>query len=93
VRSLTAQLQRDLRVRDWQLMPSITAIQPLLIGENAAALEAAAALHEQGLWVPAIRPPTVPAGTARLRITLSAAHTSEDLAQLIAAVNRLEQSA
>ena len=71
-------------------MPSDTAVQPILIGDNAESLQAAAALYEQGFWVPAIRPPTVPDGTARLRITLSAAHTTEDLAQLIDAVNRLE---
>ncbi|MDD2919640.1 8-amino-7-oxononanoate synthase [Rhodoferax sp.] len=67
----------------WQLMASSTAIQPLLVGDNAAALALAAALDAQDLWVPAIRPPTVPVGTARLRITLSAAHTADDVQRLI----------
>lgn len=72
----------------WQLMDSGTAIQPLLIGDNAAALALAAALEAQDLWVPAIRPPTVPVGTARLRITLSAAHTADDVQRLIAGLTR-----
>jgi 8-amino-7-oxononanoate synthase len=67
----------------WQLMDSSTAIQPLIIGDNAAALALAAALDAQGLWVPAIRPPTVPVGTARLRITLSAAHSADDVQRLV----------
>jgi len=67
----------------WQLVDSSTAIQPLIVGDNAAALTLAAALDAQGLWVPAIRPPTVPAGTARLRITLSAAHSTGDVQRLI----------
>lgn len=67
----------------WQLGDSATAIQPLIVGDNAAALALAAALDAQGLWVPAIRPPTVPAGTARLRITLSAAHSTDDVQQLV----------
>ena len=67
----------------WQLMESSTAIQPILIGDNAAALALAAVLDAQDLWVPAIRPPTVPVGTARLRITLSAAHTPADVQRLI----------
>jgi 8-amino-7-oxononanoate synthase len=67
----------------WQLMASSTAIQPLIVGDNAAALALAAALDAQDLWVPAIRPPTVPVGTARLRITLSAAHTEDDVQRLI----------
>ncbi len=90
LQNLIAQLRRDLQLKRWTLMPSDTAIQPILIGDNAASLQAAASLYEQGLWVPAIRPPTVPDGTARLRITLSAAHTAEDVAQLIEAVNGLE---
>jgi len=67
----------------WSLAESATAIQPLLVGSNAAALALAAALDAQDLWVPAIRPPTVPVGTARLRITLSAAHTAQDVARLV----------
>ena len=70
----------------WTLMPSSTAIQPLVIGDNTAALTVMAALREQGLWVPAIRPPTVPAGTARLRIALSAAHRPEDVDALLRAL-------
>ncbi len=70
----------------WTLLPSHTAIQPLLIGDNETALAVMAALREQGLWVLAIRPPTVPAGTARLRIALSAEHTPEDVEALLAAL-------
>lgn len=91
LQALIAQLRRDLKLKRWTLMPSDTAVQPIVIGDNAESLKAAATLYEQGFWVPAIRPPTVPVGTARLRITLSAAHTSEDLALLIDAVNALEE--
>ena len=67
----------------WRLADSGTAIQPLIVSSNKAALALMAALDAQGLWVPAIRPPTVPVGTARLRITLSAAHSAEDVQRLI----------
>ena len=70
----------------WALADSDTAIQPLIVGDNAAALALSAALEAQGLWVPAIRPPTVPVGTARLRITLSAAHTAADVQRLVEAL-------
>ena len=70
----------------WHLLPSSTAVQALLIGSNEAALAVMERLRQKGLWVPAIRPPTVPAGTARLRIALSAAHTAEDVDQLISAL-------
>ena len=66
----------------WQLAVSSTPIQPLIVGDNTTALALAATLEAAGLWVPAIRPPTVPANTARLRITLSAAHTLDDIERL-----------
>jgi 8-amino-7-oxononanoate synthase len=66
----------------WMPVDSHTAVQPLVIGSNQETLAIAAALDAKGLWVPAIRPPTVPAGTSRLRISLSAAHSTEDLARL-----------
>ncbi len=71
---------------NWTLLPSLTAIQALVIGSNDAALRAMNALADAGLWVPAIRPPTVPEGTARLRIALSAAHEPEDIATLLRAL-------
>jgi 8-amino-7-oxononanoate synthase len=88
---LIALLDDKLALRRWQRPPSHTAVQPILIGANDEALRVAGRLHEQGLWVPAIRPPTVAPGTARLRVTLSAAHTEEDVAQLAAALNTLER--
>jgi 8-amino-7-oxononanoate synthase len=92
LRALIAQLDDGLRLERWQRPASTTAIQPIIIGANDEALAAAARLHEQGLWVPAIRPPTVAVGTARLRVTLSAAHTEQDVAQLTAALNQLERT-
>ncbi len=77
----------DLAVQPgWQRMDSVTPIQPLLIGSNEDVLKLADALWAQGLWVSAIRAPTVPAGTARLRITLSASHSLADVSQLKAAL-------
>ena len=73
----------------WQLLPSDTPIQALVIGDNGAALALMEALRQRGLWVPAIRPPTVPAGTARLRIALSAAHTEADVQVLVNALTEL----
>jgi 8-amino-7-oxononanoate synthase len=70
-------------------MDSGTPIQPLLLGTEAAALAASDALLAAGIWVPAIRPPTVPAGTSRLRITFSAAHTDADVDRLLEALATL----
>lgn len=72
----------------WTLLPSITPIQPLVVGDVVRVMAIAQALWEQGIWVPAIRPPTVPAGSARLRVSLSAAHTSDDVDLLIRALRR-----
>lgn len=83
-------LHSSLRVERWRLLPSTTAIQPLLIGENAETMDVATQLFDRGIWVPGIRPPTVPEGTARLRITLSAAHTRAHVERLVATLMELE---
>jgi 8-amino-7-oxononanoate synthase len=70
----------------FELMPSDTPIQPLLCGEDERATAMAQALESQGYWVAAIRPPTVPEGRARLRITLSALHATEDVDALVEAL-------
>lgn len=70
-----------------QLADSQTAIQPIIVGDNQRTLQLAARLRERGLWVTAIRPPTVPAGSARLRITLTAAHTESDIDALLEALH------
>ena len=70
----------------WQLVPSDTPVQPIIIGENAATMRLAARLDAAGLRVPGIRPPTVPQGTARLRITLCATHTAADIQRLLQAL-------
>lgn len=66
-----------------------SAIVPIIVGSESAALVASQAFFEQGLYVPAIRPPTVPPGTSRLRIALSAAHTDAMMARLRVALTRL----
>ncbi len=86
---LVTQLRNGLSDLPWQLMPSDTAIQPLLIGDNQQALKLSEGLRSCGIWVAAIRPPTVPQGTARLRITLSASHTGSDVERLIGALHEL----
>ena len=70
------------------LMDSQSAIQPLLVGDAARAMRLSAMLREKGLLIGAIRPPTVPAGTSRLRITLSAAHSEQQVDQLLEAVSQ-----
>ncbi len=70
--------------RRWRLADSPTPIQPIVIGDNEAALALAASLDASSILVPAIRPPTVPNGTARLRVSLSAAHSESDVDQLVA---------
>ena len=71
------------------LMPSETPIQPILVGSDKDALNMAAALADAGFFVPAIRPPTVPEGTSRLRITLSAAHSETQISLLTDALRKL----
>ncbi|KQW51329.1 MULTISPECIES: 8-amino-7-oxononanoate synthase [unclassified Roseateles] len=72
----------------WTMTDSATPIQPLIVGGNAEVMALATALEAAGLRVPGIRPPTVAAGTARLRITLCATHTQADVDMLLAALER-----
>jgi len=73
------------------LTPSDTPIQPILLGEESAALQASEILEQEGIWVSAIRPPTVPKGSSRLRITLSADHNRDHLDQLLRALLKVKE--
>jgi 8-amino-7-oxononanoate synthase len=86
---LVGQLRDGLADTRWRLLPSPTAIQPVIVGDNHEALRLAAALDTRGFWVPAIRPPTVAQGTARLRVSLSAAHSAAQVAGLVDALREL----
>ncbi|MCR6737461.1 8-amino-7-oxononanoate synthase [Aeromonas dhakensis] len=83
---LITRFRQGAQALGWRLGDSNTPIQPLLVGESGAALQLAERLRGRGVWVSAIRPPTVPVGTARLRITLSAAHRAEDVDRLLDAL-------
>ncbi len=76
----------------WGKTPSSTPIQPVILGSNANALAAAKLLDEAGYWIPAIRPPTVPVGSSRLRITFSANHSTDDLRELIKTLKSIEKN-
>lgn len=91
LRILISVLKANLDLKDWQLLPSDTAVQPLVIGGNREALALSEHLQAQGILVPAIRPPTVPMNTARLRISLSAAHSVDDVLRLANAINEAEK--
>ena len=86
------QIWRDeMTFQNWEKTPSSTPIQPVILGSNASALAAAKLLDEAGYWIPAIRPPTVPVDSARLRITFSANHSVDDLRELIKTLQLIEQ--
>ena len=91
LRALIAQLRAGATARGLRLLLSTTPIQPLWLGSATTAQAWAAALEALGFYVPAIRPPTVPQGQARLRIALSAAHTSGDVERLLDALATLQQ--
>jgi 8-amino-7-oxononanoate synthase len=93
LQSLVQQLSSAPVPPAWQRWAtSTTPIQPLVLGSNENVLKASAALLEQGIWISAIRAPTVPVNTARLRITLSANHTAEDVHHLVQALARAAQA-
>jgi 8-amino-7-oxononanoate synthase len=91
LKKLIAYLKANLNLGKWKLAESSTAIQPLMIGSNESALALSEYLLTLGILVPAIRPPTVPNNTARLRISLSAAHSLDDVKRLISALHNAEK--
>lgn len=86
---LITRLKEGLSDLPWTLLPSSTAIQPLVIGDNTDTVNLTEALLEKGYWVPSIRPPTVATGKARLRFSLSAAHTESQIDGLLGALRSL----
>ncbi|AMV41253.1 8-amino-7-oxononanoate synthase [Paraburkholderia caribensis] len=93
LRALIGRTREMMKRTPWLPVDSHTAVQPLIIGSNEATLDIAAALDRANLWVPAIRPPTVPEGTSRLRISLSAAHSHNDLDLLESALMKTAEAA
>ena len=91
LQNLIVQFKQGAEQIGLQLMSSDTAIQPVIVGDSAKAMAMSAQLKERGIMVTAIRPPTVPAGTARLRITLSAAHSTQQVAQLLSALEQINK--
>ncbi len=89
LQSHIAQFRTGCHQRGLPVMNSETSIQPLMVGDSAKAMAISQQLADLGIWVSAIRPPTVPRGTARLRVTLSAAHSAEQIAELLEALDRL----
>jgi 8-amino-7-oxononanoate synthase len=87
---LIAIWREELQLEYWQMSSSMTPIQPLVLGSNAAVLLASKQLDEVGYWIPAIRPPTVPEGGARLRITFSANHSTKAVRELIAELQKIQ---
>jgi 8-amino-7-oxononanoate synthase len=83
--------QQEMIFSTWEKVSSCSPIQPLILGGNADALLAATLLDEAGYWIPAIRPPTVPVGSSRLRITFSANHSENDLRSLIKNLQSIER--
>lgn len=73
-----------------QLLPSETAIQPILVGADADALAMSQALRRRGFWVSPIRPPTVAEGRARLRVTLTASHSHRQVEGLLRALGEVK---
>ena len=92
VLTLAAKVKQSLVEMGFDCGDSTTPIVPVMIGEADAAVAAADFLRERGIWIPAIRPPTVPRGSARLRISLMATHSDADVERLLAAMRDLRRN-
>ena len=90
LRSNITHWQNLAQFKTWQILKSDTAIQPIVVGRNETALQLAKDLDLAGYWIPAIRPPTVPQGMSRLRMTLSATHTHTEISVLAKTLFDLE---
>ncbi|MEZ5459053.1 MAG: 8-amino-7-oxononanoate synthase [Steroidobacteraceae bacterium] len=88
LRELTQRFRSAAQEAGLPLLPSDTAIQPVIVGDARRCLDISHLLREDGFWVTPIRPPTVPQGAARLRVTLSAAHADADVDRLVAALSQ-----
>ena len=89
LRALISRFKSGAEQLEIQLMPSNTAIQPIVVGSTAKAVELSNALEDQNILVTAIRPPTVPDGSSRLRVTFSANHTFDHVDMLLSALNKV----
>ena len=87
---LITYFKKNITLKRWKVVSSNTPIQPIIIGSNEEALKITEELKKLGLYIPAIRPPTVPVNTARLRITFSAAHSIEQVQYLINSLHQIE---
>ena len=92
LQALIARFRQGASQLGYRLMDSVTPIQPLWIGDTDAAVALSQALIQRGWYVPAIRPPTVPAGSARLRVTLSAAHVDAQVDGLLDALDQARRT-
>jgi 8-amino-7-oxononanoate synthase len=90
LRSNTVLWKQLAQFTHWHLLDSATAIQPIIVGSNETVLQLAKDLDRAGYWIPAIRPPTVPVGMSRLRMTLSATHTHDEISALANILLHLE---
>jgi 8-amino-7-oxononanoate synthase len=90
LQNLISRFRFAAREQGLQLMDSMTAIQPILVGDSQKAIAASEALLMLGFWVSAIRPPTVPSGTARLRVTFSANHENHHVDALLDALAKVQ---
>lgn len=93
LQGLISRFRREALALGYELMPSETPIQPIMVGSAHEALRLSTALESRGVLVTAIRPPTVPAGSARLRVTFSAAHSEAHLDQLLFALDSARENA
>lgn len=92
LRELTQRFRSAAHAAGLPLLQSDTAIQPIIVGDAQRCVDISTALRAAGFWVTAIRPPTVPQGAARLRVTLSAAHADADVDQLVAALAQVRDT-